>query len=421
VLDLAYRARRPVLLEGPTGIGKSEIVQQIATELGISHLVLDLSLLEPPDLVGLPINNEGRTIYAYPGFLPLDGAGILMLEELNRAERYIQQPALQLLTARRLHQYELPPRWSTCAAINPEREEYQVTPLDRALRARFLNLRVRAERTAWLDWARQNRIHPAVVDLAQNHDDIFDECPPRTWTYVSQALLAAKPEELEDQVFLRDLIGGYLPHAWIEVLLNALEQAPMDVGIDIHAALREYDRHSDMQEVMRSLCAEGRTDRLQVLGRRLLAVLQGPALSALIGRNAFRVEAFERLLADLPGDLAEQLQDAFGANPVTAAMLDVRPDDILKGYAGSIVQRRIAGWASDRAKKHRVDSLVTALCNGLCRPRDLPRLRTDTGARIGLGLFLSQLEPRQAKPLVATLKRISLTAIPPKHARSVHP
>ena len=30
-----------------------------------------------------------------------------MLEELNRAERYIQQPALQLLTARRLHEYEL--------------------------------------------------------------------------------------------------------------------------------------------------------------------------------------------------------------------------------------------------------------------------------------------------------------------------
>ena len=57
-----------------------------------------------------------------------------MLEELNRAERYIQQPALQLLTARRLHEYELPPGWSTVAAINPEDGEYQVTPLDPALR-----------------------------------------------------------------------------------------------------------------------------------------------------------------------------------------------------------------------------------------------------------------------------------------------
>ena len=109
VLELAYRARRPVLLEGPTGIGKSEIVRKLADRLGIVHVVLDLSLLEPPDLVGLPLIEQGRTRYALPDILPRDGAGILMLEELNRAERYIQQPALQLLSARRLHSYELPP------------------------------------------------------------------------------------------------------------------------------------------------------------------------------------------------------------------------------------------------------------------------------------------------------------------------
>jgi MoxR-like ATPase len=102
VLELAYRARRAVLLEGPTGIGKSEIVRQVADRLGVATVVLDLSLLEPPDLVGLPVIHEGRTTYALPSILPQAGAGILMLEELNRAERYIQQPALQLLTARRL-------------------------------------------------------------------------------------------------------------------------------------------------------------------------------------------------------------------------------------------------------------------------------------------------------------------------------
>src|SRR4051794_19529787 len=108
VLTVAYRARRAVLLEGPTGVGKSEIVRRVAGALGIETTVLDLSLLEPPDLVGLPIVKDGRTEYALPHVLPRDGAGILLLEELNRAERYIQQPALQLLSARRLHEYELP-------------------------------------------------------------------------------------------------------------------------------------------------------------------------------------------------------------------------------------------------------------------------------------------------------------------------
>ena len=76
VLEVAYRARRSVLLEGPTGIGKSEIVRQVAERLGIATVVLDLSLLEPPDLVGLPRIENDRTVYALPRVLPESGAGI---------------------------------------------------------------------------------------------------------------------------------------------------------------------------------------------------------------------------------------------------------------------------------------------------------------------------------------------------------
>jgi hypothetical protein len=128
VLELAYRARRPILLEGPTGIGKSQIVAEFARASGLELVVLDLSLLEPPDLVGLPMIADGRTHYASPAELPTAGCGVLMLEELNRAEIPVMQPALQLLSARRLHAYELPPGWICVAAINPEDGDYQVNP-----------------------------------------------------------------------------------------------------------------------------------------------------------------------------------------------------------------------------------------------------------------------------------------------------
>jgi MoxR-like ATPase len=179
-LELAYRARRPALLEGPTGIGKSEIVQAVAASLGIECRVLDLSLLEPPDLVGLPVVSDGRTSYARPSILPDGGAGILVLEELNRAERYIQQPALQLLTARRLHEYVLPEGWCTFAAINPESGDYQVTPLDAALRARFLVLQVRADRRALLAWAEEHGVHPVVLHIGRSHDRFVEGVAPRT-------------------------------------------------------------------------------------------------------------------------------------------------------------------------------------------------------------------------------------------------
>src|SRR4051812_6711542 len=75
VLDLAYRARRPVLLEGPTGVGKSQIVTEFARQRGVGVVAPDLSLLEPPDLVGLPVIKGGRTHYASPAELPSHGCG----------------------------------------------------------------------------------------------------------------------------------------------------------------------------------------------------------------------------------------------------------------------------------------------------------------------------------------------------------
>ncbi len=135
----------------------------------------------PPDLVGLPTIKDGRTEYALPHVLPKGGAGILLLEELNRAERYIQQPALQLLSARRLHEYVLPAGWVCVATVNPQTAEYHVTALDKALRARFLQVSVRADRASWLAWAQTaERLHPGVVGgSSRRMDEACSTTSPR--------------------------------------------------------------------------------------------------------------------------------------------------------------------------------------------------------------------------------------------------
>jgi MoxR-like ATPase len=103
LIELAIRADRPVLLHGRHGIGKSEVFAQVANKLGIEFIVRDLSLMEPPDLVGIPqVGTDGKTHYAILTFLPDAGQGLLVFEELNRCPRYMQSPCLQLLTARQL-------------------------------------------------------------------------------------------------------------------------------------------------------------------------------------------------------------------------------------------------------------------------------------------------------------------------------
>ncbi len=413
VLTLAYRARRAVLLEGPTGIGKSEIVRQVADRLGIDTTVLDLSLLEPPDLIGLPVIDQGRTGYAVPRVLPQQGSGILMLEELNRAERYIQQPALQLLTARRLHDYVLPEGWVCFAAINPESGDYQVTPLDRALRARFLNLAVRAERTAWLAWALDNDVHPAVIELGRQHDRMLDEVPPRSWTYASQIIKALTPAELQDEALLRDALGGYLPPAWCELLLGSRERWGAALGLDVRDVLSGYAPGSEAARVLRGYRDRGHTDRLDEITHRVLSIVKGPEVAVLAAQGRFTLESFEALLADLPGDHRERLQEALMKNPVGTALIDVRPEECLVNFGKSPAEQKLRAWQKDPLRHHRVGLLVTALRAHLeQRARD-PELKRSNAARVNLGLLLSQLGERFALPLVDTLLRLGITPVKP--------
>jgi hypothetical protein len=403
VLEVAYRARRPVLLEGATGIGKSELVAQLAKKLGIAHTVLDLSLLEPPDLVGLPIIEEGRTRYAAPRFLPRDGAGILMLEELNRAERYIQQPALQLLTARSLHEYTLPPGWACFAAINPESGDYHVTPLDAALRARFLQLPVRADRASWLAWAGAHGVHPAIIALARAHERIFESVPPRSFTYAGQVLASMTAQERSDGALVRDVLSGYLPQIWVSALANG-SLASSDLDLDVHALLSDYKPGQLKKE---------RSDKLDELSARLKGLLGGPECGVLIAKGAIKLHALEALLADLPGDLREQLQEALGHNPTAVGLIDLKPEDVLTNYAGSSAFKRVEEWKAQPLKAHRVALWVTALCARIAQPPVALELRKSNAARVSLGHLLLQLGERWGVPLAEALHKVGVTPVRP--------
>jgi hypothetical protein len=293
VLGAAYRARRPVLLEGPTGIGKSQITAEFAARTGIEHRVLDLSLLEPPDLVGLPQLRDGRTHYAFPAELPTEGAGVLMLEELNRAELPVMQPALQLLSARRLHAYELPPGWFCVAAINPDGDEYDVHRLDPALRSRFLQVPVRADRDEWLRWAERADVHPVVQRLVRAQPTVFATSAPRSWSYAGDVLARLTPAELGQRDLVLALARGYLPIPWATALAEALvglaATPPLDVARCYAAGGERY-----LADVVAPLLAVGRTDAVAMYAFALRQTPPPPDFVATAG---------ERLLAPLPGDL----------------------------------------------------------------------------------------------------------------------
>lgn len=412
-LEVAYRARRAVLLEGPTGVGKSEIVRSVAASLGIETRVLDLSLLEPPDLVGLPVIEDGRTRYAVPQILPTAGAGLLLLEELNRAERYIQQPALQLLSARRLHDYELPEGWACIATINPQTSDYHVTALDKALRARFLQLTVRADRAAWLAWAQVNGVHPGVLALAQAHDRFLEDVPPRTWTYVSDLLKALTPAELSDGLLARDALGGLLPPAWVEALLASKDAWGTATSFDVRSVLASYSPASATAKQIAADRTAGRTDRLDEMVHRLLPLLSGPEAGVLASQGQLSLDSFEAFLADLPGDQREKLQAALGANATACSLAGIDPAELGGSFLGSAAEKKIAAWRAEPLRQHRIGLAVTALKAYLEQPSRTAELKKSNAVRVSLGHLLVALPTREALPLVETLKKIGITPVRP--------
>jgi len=54
----AFKVKRPLFLWGPPGIGKSELVEGIARELGGLMIDLRLGQMEPTDIRGIPFYNK---------------------------------------------------------------------------------------------------------------------------------------------------------------------------------------------------------------------------------------------------------------------------------------------------------------------------------------------------------------------------
>lgn len=206
----AMKARRPLFIWGPPGIGKSEGVQAIADSgaLGRSIVIdLRLALLEPTDLRGYPFRNpETNTMdWAPPADLPTAEFAaqydtvILFLDELNSAPPSVQAAAYQLVLNRRIGQYVLPKNVVIVAAGNRETDRGVTYRMPAPLANRFRHINMSVDFGDWQRWALKVGVHQDVLGyLSYAKQDLFDFDPktssqafatPRSWVYVSEILM----------------------------------------------------------------------------------------------------------------------------------------------------------------------------------------------------------------------------------------
>jgi hypothetical protein len=214
----AMKTNRPVMLWGPPGIGKSDIVHQIGAEQDRNVIDIRLPLWEPTDIKGIPYYNtdSNSMCWAPPVELPSDADdnSILFLDELASAPPAVQAAAYQLILNRRVGTYRLPDGVSIVAAGNRESDKGVTYRMPAPLANRFSHVEVSVEFDSWLEWAGKNKIHKDVVGyISFAKQDLYDFDPrsasrsfatPRSWAFVSQYLY----DDDGDDETLGDLIAG---------------------------------------------------------------------------------------------------------------------------------------------------------------------------------------------------------------------
>ena len=210
-LTALIAATRATYVEGSPGLGKTQIVQQVAKTAGIGFIHVHAPTLQPEDL-GLPVPtaDRKRLDFIVPSRLPLVGndtpdSGVLLIDELPQADNAIQKTLANLIQERELHGHKMKAGWVTVATGNRVSDRAGANRILSHLRNRVTTIEFEAHLDDWCEWALDNgvrtevvaflRFRPALLSAFDPNHDINPT--PRAWVEGVSQLLGHIPESAE--------------------------------------------------------------------------------------------------------------------------------------------------------------------------------------------------------------------------------
>lgn len=203
--------KKSALIIGASGIGKSQITQNVAKKKGCNFIDFRLLTMSETDLKGIPFPSEDnkKAIFLHLDIFPdeeRDGKqGILLLEELTSANRSLMSTLYQLVLDREIGTYKLPDGWMIVATGNREEDSGEFYVMPAPLADRFLIYELANSGTDfvndWVNWAYNHDIAVEIIAYIRKfpkslHDfdiDLHEEGmivfpTPRSWASISDVI-----------------------------------------------------------------------------------------------------------------------------------------------------------------------------------------------------------------------------------------
>ena len=172
--------QRPILLLGAPGIGKTQIMEQIASRCRIALLSYTITHHTRQSAIGLPFvskqtfDGKEYTITEYTMseivasiYRKMEKTGlkegILFIHEINCVSETLAPAMLQLLQYKSFGNHLIPPGWIIVAAGNPPEYNKSVREFDVVTMDRVKKIEVEPDFDAWKEYAFQANVHPAVI------------------------------------------------------------------------------------------------------------------------------------------------------------------------------------------------------------------------------------------------------------------
>ncbi|MDO5417177.1 MAG: AAA family ATPase [Lachnospiraceae bacterium] len=231
--------QRPVLLIGPPGVGKTQIMEQIAMECRIGLVAYTITHHTRQSAVGLPFiekKSYGGREYSVTEYTMSEivasiydkieatglREGILFIDEINCVSETLAPTMLQFLQCKSFGNHQIPEGWVIVAAGNPPEYNKSVRDFDVVTLDRIKKILVEPDFDVWKEYAYRQNIHPAILSYLNVKKQNFCQiettvdgkrfATPRGWEDLSRLIeIYEKLGKKTD----REVIVQYIQHPGI--------------------------------------------------------------------------------------------------------------------------------------------------------------------------------------------------------------